>query len=134
MVVPWIPVVLVLMAIEAIFVMGIGLTLSAFNVYFRDVEHFMAIALQALFYSAPIVYPISYVPKEAQLLGWTIPVRSLYELNPLVTLVESFRSALYDLSFPPLGDVAYLLLWSVALFVLGSYVFGKLERRFAEEL
>ena len=59
MVLPWIPVLLVLVAIQTVFVLGIGLMLSVLNVYFRDVKHFIGIALQALFYSAPIVYPIS---------------------------------------------------------------------------
>ena len=40
----------------------------------------------ALFYSAPIVYPITFVPTTAHVLGMTIPLRTIYELNPLVTL------------------------------------------------
>ena len=44
MVLPWIPVVLVIVLIEAVFVLGIGLMLSVLNVYFRDVQHFVAIA------------------------------------------------------------------------------------------
>jgi lipopolysaccharide transport system permease protein len=134
MVLPWIPVVVLIMLIEAVFVAGIGLVLSVIDVYFRDTEHFMAIALQALFYSAPIVYPIKYVPKTADLLGMEIPVRTIYELNPLVTFVESFRSVLYDLRFPPLGDLAYLVAWSVVLLGFGLWVFSKLDRRLAEEL
>ena len=134
MVLPWIPVVILIMLIEAMFVLGIGLTLSVVDVYFRDTEHFMNIALQALFYSAPIVYPISYVPKTADVLGMTIPLRTIYELNPLVTFVESFRSVLYDLAFPPIGDLAYLTAWAVVLLGFGLWVFGKLERRLAEEL
>jgi lipopolysaccharide transport system permease protein len=134
MVLPWIPVVILLMLIEAIFVAGIGLVLSVIDVYFRDTEHFMAIALQALFYSAPIVYPISYVPKTAHVLGMAIPLRTIYELNPLVTFVESFRSALYDLAFPPIGDLAYITAWAVVLLGFGLWVFGKLDRRLAEEL
>src|SRR5712691_1768994 len=62
MVLPWIPVLLGLAAIQTVFVLGIGLMLSVVNVYFRDVKHFIGISLQALFYSAPIVYPIRFVP------------------------------------------------------------------------
>jgi ABC-2 type transport system permease protein len=64
----------------------------------------------------------------------TIPLRTIYELNPLVTFVESFRSVLYDLRFPPLGDLAYLVAWAVVLLGFGLWVFGKLDRRLAEEL
>ncbi len=56
-VIPWIPMVLVLIALESLLVLGVGLFLSVANVYFRDVKHFIAIALQALFYATPIVYP-----------------------------------------------------------------------------
>src|SRR5690242_11942953 len=38
MVLPWIPVVLALIAIESVFVLGIGLVLAPCNVYFRDVQ------------------------------------------------------------------------------------------------
>jgi ABC-2 type transport system permease protein len=134
MVLPWIPVVVVIMLIEAVFVGGIGLVLSVIDVYFRDTEHFVGIAMMALFYSAPIVYPIKYVPKTAHVLGMTIPLRTIYELNPLVTFVESYRNALYDLRFPPIGDLAYLVAWAVVLLAFGLWVFGKLDRRLAEEL
>jgi lipopolysaccharide transport system permease protein len=134
MVLPWIPVVVVIMLIEAVFVGGIGLVLSVIDVYFRDTEHFVGIAMMALFYSAPIVYPIKYVPTTAHVLGMTIPLRRIYELNPLVTFVESYRNALYDLRFPPIGDLAYLVTWAVVLLAFGLWVFGKLERRLAEEL
>jgi ABC-2 type transport system permease protein len=103
-------------------------------VYFRDVQHFVTIALQALFYSAPIVYPISYVPDEADFLGMTIPLGDLYRLNPIVQFVEAYRDALYDLRFPSLGVVAYLTAWSAATFALGWFVFRRLDGRIAEEV
>jgi ABC-type polysaccharide/polyol phosphate export permease len=134
MVLPWIPVALVLVAIQTVFVLGIGLLLSVLNVYFRDVKHLIGIVLQALFYSAPIVYPISLVPEKADLFGWVIPLKRIYELNPLVTIVSTYRDALYDLRFPPLGDVAYLLVWAVGLFAFGFWVFNRLEPRLAEEV
>src|SRR5680860_302495 len=134
MVLPWIPVVLVLVAIQTLFVLGIGLLLSVLNVYFRDVKHLMGIVLQALFYSAPIVYPLSLVPEKAELFGWVFPLRRIYELNPLVTIVGTYRDVLYDLRFPPFNDVAYLLAWSVGLFAVGFWVFNRLEPRLAEEV
>src|SRR5207244_7186870 len=62
MVIPWLPMVLLLIALEAAFVFGIALMLSVFNVYFRDVQHFVSILLMMLFYTVPIVYPIHHVP------------------------------------------------------------------------
>jgi ABC-2 type transport system permease protein len=134
MVLPWLPVALVLAVLLAIMVLGIGLVLSAANVYFRDVKHFVGIALQALFYSAPIVYPMSFVPDHRMLLGVSVPVRFLYRLNPLVRFVESFRNVLYDLRFPSLVTCVYVVGWSFGTLAIGRWLFGRLEPRLAEEV
>jgi ABC-type polysaccharide/polyol phosphate export permease len=134
MVLPWIPVLLFLLAIETVFVFGIALALSVWNVYFRDMQHLVAILIQVLFYTCPIVYPIRYVPKTATVLGMEIPLLRLYMLNPLVRLFEAFRDVLYDLRFPPLFDVLYVIVWALASLAFGMWVFSRLDRRLAEEV
>jgi len=133
-VLPWIPIVLFLVFIELLFVVGISLTVSVWNVYFRDLQYLVAIALQFLFYLTPVVYPITLVPKKVDLLGISIPLREIYRLNPLVRMVEAFRDALYNLRFPAWGTVAYLLVWAIGMIVFGFWVFGRLEPRLAEEV
>ncbi len=132
MILPWIPLVLVLVAIQSVFVLGIGLMLSVLNVYFRDVKHFIAVALQALFYSAPIVYPVRFVEDAAS--RTSFPLLRVYQLNPLVRFVEAYRAVLYDLRFPAFSDVAYVSVWAVAVLALGLFVFHRLDRRLAEEV
>jgi lipopolysaccharide transport system permease protein len=134
MVLPWIPVLLFLIAILTVFVFGIALALSVWNVYFRDMQYLVAILLQVLFYTAPIVYPIRYVPVHATVLGVEIPLLRIYNLNPLVRFVGVFRDVLYDLRFPPLWDVCYVTLWAFAMLAIGMFVFSKLDRRLAEEV
>src|SRR5713101_596060 len=91
MVIPWLPVVMVLIAIETVFVLGIALALSVFNVYFRDVQHLVNILMMVLFYTCPIVYPIRYVPVHAHVFGMEIPLLHLYRLNPLLRFIGAFR-------------------------------------------
>jgi len=134
MALPWIPVALGLVAIQTCMVIGIGLIVSVLNVYFRDVQHFVPIGLQAWFYATPIVYPIGLVPDEATLWGVEFPLGDLYRLNPMVTLVEAYRDVFYDLRFPTLGAIAYLVAWAAALLVVGLWVFSRLDRRLAEEV
>jgi ABC-2 type transport system permease protein len=134
MVLPWLPVLAVFVVLEAAFILGIGLVLSVTNVYFRDVRHFVAIAMQILFYSTPIVYPLKVVPENKEILGVDVPVRQIYELNPLVRFVEAFRDVLYDLRFPSLETTLYLIAWSAAMVGFGLWVFSKLDRRLAEEV
>jgi lipopolysaccharide transport system permease protein len=134
MVLPWLPAVVVILFLQMMFQFGLGLILSACNVYFRDVRHFLTIALQVLFYSAPIVYPLRLVPKTAHVLGVAVPAGFLYRLNPLVQFIQAYRNVLYDLRFPPLGSCLYLLGWAAGSLVLGVWVFGRLDRRIAEEV
>lgn len=134
MILPWLPVALLLVALATCFTLGLGFVLAPLNVYLRDVKHLVVIALQVLFYSAPIVYPLSLVPRRSDVLGMNLPLREIYELNPLVTMVSLFRDVFYDLRFPDLGDLAYFSAWAFGLLVVGHWVFGRLDRRIAEEV
>jgi ABC-2 type transport system permease protein len=134
MVLPWLPALVLLVALQALFTLGMALLLSVLNVYFRDVQHLMAIVLQLWFYATPIVYPLSVVPPNRRWLGHEIPIRFLYRLNPMVRFVEVYRNLLYDLRLPSLADVAFLLAASAAALAVGLAVFARLEPRLAEEL
>jgi ABC-type polysaccharide/polyol phosphate export permease len=134
MIIPWIPLVLLLVAMLTLTLLGVGMILAVSNVYFRDVKHFMNIAIMALFYSAPIVYPVTLVPAHREVAGVNVPVRFIYDLNPLARFIEAFRAVLYDLRFPSLGTMLYLLGWTVGSLLVGWWVFGKLEPRLAEEV
>jgi ABC-2 type transport system permease protein len=133
-VLPWLPLVLVLVVVQTVFVMGIALTLSALNVYFRDVQHLIGIVLQLWFYATPIVYPLSRVPARASLFGVSIPVRRIYGLNPMVRFVEAYRDCLYNLRFPSAKTFGYLVLVAAASLASGLYAFARLEPKLAEEL
>lgn len=135
MVLPWLPVVLLLVVIQTMLVVGVGLAVSVLNVYFRDVQHLVAIGIQLWFYATPIVYPLSLVEDKAQgreVLG--VDLFTLYQLNPMVGFVESYRDALYHLRFPDAGTLAYITAVSIAALVGGFAIFRRLEPRLAEEL
>ena len=134
MVLPWIPAVAVILFLQMVWLFGIGLILSACNVYFRDVRHFLTIALQVLFYSAPIVYPLRLVPDTWHVAGLAVPVGFIYRLNPLVQFIQSYRNVLYDLRFPPLVSSLYLVAWAFGMLALGLWIFNRLDRRIAEEV
>ncbi|MDP9406789.1 MAG: ABC transporter permease [Actinomycetota bacterium] len=130
MVLPWLPAVVLLMALLTVFVTGLALLLSVVNVYFRDARYLVGIGLQLWFYATPILYPIDLV-QDSSLPGWAL---RLYGANPMVGFVESIRDVLYVQQVPPLGTLAYLVVVSAAVFALGARVFLRLEGRLAEEL
>jgi ABC-type polysaccharide/polyol phosphate export permease len=131
----WIIPTLVLMVLLAVFGTGLGLMLSVANVYFRDSSHFVAIAMQVLFYATPVIYPITLVSNvrpDSLVARWHID--GLYMANPMVHFVEAFRDLLYEQHLPSLATTGIVLLSAVASICLGWAVFARFSKRLAEEL
>ena len=129
MVLPWLPVVLLLMVMLVCFATGIGLALAAVNVYFRDVGYLWTIFSQLWFFATPIVYVATTVSKR--LPHWGVV---LYEGNPMAVFTRSFRKVLYELQWPTFNQFSYLLALSVVSLTGGLWLFNRLSPRFAEEL
>lgn len=131
-VIPWLIPVLLVVALQVVFVCGLALIASIINVYFRDLEHLMGIALQVWFYASPIIYPQSLVVDALKdKPDW---IYTLYRLNPLTRFVEAYRALLYDLRFPDLDTILILVGYSAASLIIGLAVFRRFEGRLAEEL
>lgn len=101
---------------------GIGLLLSAMAVQYRDVKHAMTFVVQILMYAAPVVYSTHAVPEQYQ---------TLFSLNPMVGVIEGFRSTFLDKPIPwhwvwPGSIVA------LAIFVCGLFYFRRMEKVFAD--
>jgi ABC-2 type transport system permease protein len=138
MVLPWIPVVIAIAAIQFFFVLGLGLLVSPINAYFRDIEHFVGIVLMAWFWLTPIVYPETLATTNSetgepnQFLG--IDVSWLIDLNPMSHFITAYRDAAYSLRFPALTTWAAMSVAAAGTMLVGYLVFRKLEPNLAEEL
>ena len=131
------PVALIYMIMLVVFATGLSLMLSIANVYFRDTQHFVAIALQLGMYLSPVVYPITLVEEQSEKIGTLfggVTLLGLYSLNPMERFIVAFRQALYDNTFPSLGDFLFCLLASAITFAIGWIVFSKNQRKLAEIL
>ena len=131
MIVPWIIPLLGVVVIQAAFVLGMALAFSVWNVYFRDLEYLVGIALQFWFYATPIVYPISVVEKALEDQPGLL---TAYRLNPMTRFVEVYRDLFYSLRLPALGTVAYLVVCAAVSLAIGWVAFDRLQGRLAEEL
>jgi ABC-type polysaccharide/polyol phosphate export permease len=133
----WIPFVLGMMILLALFSTGVAMMLSIANVYFRDTQHFVSILFQAWFYLTPILYPISLVAKQSVRMGplfGDVTVLDLYQLNPMVQFIEIFRNLMYDNRMPAPGTVAACVVWTVIAVAIGSWVFEHNQAKLAEAL
>jgi ABC-type polysaccharide/polyol phosphate export permease len=126
---PWLPIVLLQMALLTLFASGLALALSAANVYFRDLGYLWQIFTQVWFFATPIVYT------EAILEG-RVPsgVQTVLQWNPMAIFIRGFRRSMYDSSFPGWTNLGACALLAAVSLMVGWSLFTKLSRRFAEEL
>jgi lipopolysaccharide transport system permease protein len=111
-----------ILAIQIALVMGLGLITAALNVFSRDIRPLLALVIQLWFYASPIIYPVSMVPER---------FRTLYFLNPMAGLLESYRAVLLYQELPG----AYLLpaaLVSFGVLLAGYWFFKRVEFLFAD--
>lgn len=137
------------LAVLLVLAAALGILLAALNVYFRDLQHLLELAMLAWFWLTPIVYPWQL---PADQLGARGLPSSLTFVNPIVPIVIALQRGIYGTAsyVDPAGTQVWVLpdgsaLWylrnlvivgliSAALFVLAVRVFGRLESNFAEEL
>ncbi|RMH02230.1 MAG: ABC transporter permease [Chloroflexi bacterium] len=111
----WIPVLLV---IQIFLMLGIILLGSALTVFYRDVRFVVPLGVQLWLYATPIIYPVSLVPEK---------FRTLYMLNPMAGIVESYRQVILRGQPPVTKDIALAAAVSIILFLISYRVFKRLE-------
>ena len=107
------------------FVFGAGLLLSALFVYFRDVNQIWEVLVNVLFFCTPVFYPISIVP------DYLMPY---YQLNPVTQFIVIYRGVMVAGNLPSPNSIVIVIAFAIAAYLVGSLVFNKLQRRFAEEI
>lgn len=105
-------------------VAGGALALSALSVHFKDVRDILANLLTLLFFTTPIIYPLSVVPVAA--------LRKLIQLNPLSPYTLAYQEALFWGRLPsPSLWLAMAVVSSAAWFV-GTWLFERLRETVVE--
>ncbi len=116
-----------LLVLQALFASGIALLLSAVTVYFRDLEHLIGVAITVWFFATPVIYPLSLFKGHP-------PLDTLIGLNPMTWLITSYQRVWHGNTWPDPGQLAALAAIGLLAWVVGALVFGRLQRRFAEEV
>lgn len=101
---------------------GIGMWLSALAIRFRDVKHAMPFCVRMLIYTAPIVYSASSIPET---------YRFIYSLNPIVAVIEGFRSCVLGTTIPWSFIWPGILISFILLFA-GAFYFKRMEWLFVD--
>lgn len=116
---------------------GLALFLSTLFVRFRDISHIWDVVLQVLFYSMPIIYPLTLVA-DVRLFG--IEAQKLMMLNPLAQTIQDIRHNLISPETVPTTWSTVGNLWvaiipvvlTIVIFIVGLVFFAKNSKKFAE--
>jgi lipopolysaccharide transport system permease protein len=103
--------------------MGLGAWAAALAIQYRDIKHALSFGIQLFMYAAPVVYPASLIPDAYRL---------LYALNPMVGVIEGFRSALLQTQPMPWDLIAVGTASALLIGVTGILFFRRMERHFAD--
>jgi ABC-2 type transport system permease protein len=118
----WFPVAFL---VQVVLLSGVALLLSAVAVVVPDVRRLIRVTMRVFFYTSPILYPSGKVPEQYQ---W------VYDLNPLVGIIESYRAAWFPQFFEGPHQLAQSAVVAVVLFVIGWIAFARLEPVVLKEL
>lgn len=114
-----------IMVIEYLLALGIAFIVSSITVYFRDLEQIVGVIMMAWIYITPIMYNMEYIPEK---------YRQLLVLNPMTPIVEVYHQILYYRMIPTTNYLLLAIGASLVVFILGFFVFAKLDKNFAEEM
>jgi len=114
-----------ILIVQYLLVLGISLIISSVTVYLRDIQHFIGVVIQLLFYAAPVVYNSNSIPENFK---WIL------NLNPMTYIIDAYRDIFYNQVKPDLLGLGGVFGFSVLLCVVGYCIFNKLQKGFAEQL
>lgn len=105
-----------------VFSTGLGLILSAVNVFFRDIKHLYSVALTMWMYVTPLFYPVSSISN-------TVILR-IIEINPLYQFIKIFRGLVMYGQLPDITTNLICAAWSLSMLALGLLIFKKTQDKF----
>ena len=105
-----------------VFTWAVVLVIAPVAARFRDAVAMVPLLIQGGIFLSPVGYPLDAAPANLQ---------TLLSFNPVSGLIEAWRWSILGTS-PDLGVIAIAVAWTVALALVGWYVFGRMEVRIAD--
>ena len=103
-----------------LFILGMGLILSALFVFFRDIQYLYGVFTTMLMYATPIFYTPDILGDKA----W------IFNFNPMYYYVTYFRSVVISGVIPDLNFHIIMFGMSVIMFAIGCWMYKKYNYKF----
>ncbi|HEX7831818.1 MAG TPA: ABC transporter permease [Thermoanaerobaculia bacterium] len=115
----------VALLIFALFTYGISLAFSSIAIYFSDVREMYTVALTALMYLTPVIYPRDIIPASFSI---------LITANPLTYFIDIVRLPVHSGVLPSMHSIGVASIAAVLSVLIGWSIFRRLARGFYPHL
>lgn len=117
------PLLLLLMAMLGL---GLGMLVSALTTKYRDLSFLITFGIQLMMYLTTVIYPLSTVKEKFPRYQW------LVELNPMTSIIESFRYGFLGKGTFTLFSLGVTALLTAIILLSGIVIFNRVERTFID--
>ena len=115
------PIIVVIMAGMGL---GLGIIISSLTTKYRDFNVLVTFGVQLLLYATPVAYPLSYLEHSR--------LKSIIQWNPLSSLVEGFRFAIFGTGTFNIALFSYSIVFTIVVLFIGVVSFNRVERSFMD--
>jgi len=103
--------------------LGFGIIISSLTTKYRDLKQLVSFGVQLWMYITPVIFPLSSVEGK---------YRIFFLINPITSIVETFRTVLLGIGQINYNYLAYSSLFMVILLSVGVVLFNRIERNFMD--
>lgn len=109
----------------ALLALGLGCLIASATVQYRDLNIVVGYTTQLWMYGSLVIYPRSSVPANLQ---------GLMSLNPMASLIESYRSSLFGTEHAALQPALIAALTITVILLAGLWRFTRAEGTFTDSI
>lgn len=114
------PLLVIMMALQGL---GLGMIISSLTTKYRDLQYLIQFGVTLLMYGTTVIYPLSAAP---------IAYRKYIELNPMTSIIETFRLGFLGQGSVSIWSLVYSFIITMLLLFIGILIFNKTERTFID--
>lgn len=117
-----VPVLILQMMLLAI---GLGIIVSSLTTKYRDLAMLVGFGVNLWHYATPVTYGLELASAK---------YRIIYMLNPMTSVVTTFRYSLFGFGYFNIGNYLYSWAFSIIVFFIGLVLFSRIERNFMDTI
>ena len=111
--------------------LGLGMIISSMVTKYRDLTFLVTFGVQLLMYLSGVMYSVAELKEK--LVDYPVVV-TFVEYNPMTTIIETFRTIVFEQNSISAYEIVYMIAISLTVFLIGLIIFNKTEKNFIDTI